>query len=175
MSPAALLPGPTSRRRGAPSTALALLLAVVLAGCGTDTDPSPAADASAASSSPADAPSGTRSPATSKSDGHAAHEGDHGDEAEETPSASPAATVAVQVRGAEVTPLAQQVDLPVGETLLVTVDADRAGELHVHADPEQLLDFPRGTTEFEITLATPGSVDIEEHEADALVARVLVR
>ena len=95
---------------------------------------------------------------------------------EKTPSASPAAvTLAVQVRGDEVTPLAEQVDLPVGETLVVTVDADRAGELHVHADPEQHLAFDSGTAEFEVTLETPGSVDIEEHEADALVARVLVR
>ncbi len=150
----------TSVRRGVRDTAVALVLGLALAGCGDGAGTAPAGDA--ASPSPSPSPSTSSSPSASAS--------------EKTPSASPAAvTLAVQVRGDEVTPLAEQVDLPVGETLVVTVDADRAGELHVHADPEQHLAFDSGTAEFEVTLETPGSVDIEEHEADALVARVLVR
>jgi hypothetical protein len=84
-------------------------------------------------------------------------------------------TLAVDVTGDTVTPVAQELDLGVGETLRITVTSDRAGELHVHSDPEHAFAFTSGTSTFELTLDTPGSVDIEEHVSDALVARVLVR
>jgi len=79
------------------------------------------------------------------------------------------------VAGDKVTPVAEQIDLAVGEPLTLTVTSDRAGELHVHSDPEHEFEFSSGTQKYKITLQTPGSVDIEEHESDALVARVLVR
>ena len=91
------------------------------------------------------------------------------------PSQPAAETLEVEVSGDQVRPVAAQVDLAVGEPLRITVRSDRSGELHVHADPERSFSFGSGTHRFRLVLATPGSVDIEEHGADALVARVLVR
>jgi hypothetical protein len=86
-----------------------------------------------------------------------------------------AQTLAVHITGDTVTPTAQEVNLAVGESLTITVQSDRAGELHVHSDPEHTFDFKPGAHTFKVTLDTPGSVDIEEHVSDTLVARVLVR
>ena len=73
------------------------------------------------------------------------------------------------------TPVAEQIDLEAGDSLLVRVRSDRAGELHVHSDPEQYVEFGSGSGEHELTLENPGAVDIEEHDSGALGARVLVR
>ena len=83
--------------------------------------------------------------------------------------------VDVTIAGGEVTPVAQEVQLGVGETLLLEVSSDRGGELHVHSAPEQFADFEAGASRLDFTFDKPGSVDVEEHASGALVVRVLVR
>lgn len=83
--------------------------------------------------------------------------------------------VDVSIVGDEVTPVAQSVDLAVGETLLLEVESDRAGELHVHSSPEQFADFAAGSSKLDFIFDKPGSVDIEEHDTGALIVRVLVK
>ena len=83
--------------------------------------------------------------------------------------------VDVAIVGDDVTPVAQSVDLAVGETLLLEVESDRAGELHVHSSPEQFANFQAGSSKLDFTFDKPGSVDIEEHESGALIVRVLVK
>ena len=83
--------------------------------------------------------------------------------------------VDVSIVGNDVTPVAQSVDLAVGETLLLEVESDRAGELHVHSSPEQFANFQAGSSKLDFTFDKPGSVDIEEHESGALIVRVLVK
>jgi cytoskeletal protein RodZ len=146
------------------SATAALVLTVALAGCGDDSE-TPDASASASESS---SPSPSKSSSDSSSESPS--ESPSGSESED---AGPA--LEVEVEGDEVKPVAEQVDLAVGERLTITVTADRAGELHVHSDPEHSFAFGPGTKTFRLTIATPGSVDIEEHESEALVARVLVR
>ncbi len=94
---------------------------------------------------------------------------------ESTPEAPAGPTLEVRVTGDAVTPAAQQIDLAVGETLTIEVQADRAGELHVQSDPEQMLEFTSGAKLLRLTLDSPGSVDLEEHETGVLIARLLVR
>ena len=48
--------------------------------------------------------------------------------------------------------------------------ADRVVELHVHAKPEQYLEFEAGTSEQELVVDTPGTVEVEEHDSGAVVA-----
>jgi hypothetical protein len=134
---------------------LAASAALALSGCGGD-EPDAGASASPEHSDHADQ---SDSPSPSKSDGPV----------------EAAATVDVTIEGDEVTPVAQAVQIGVGETVLLNVTSDRSGELHVHSSPEQELEFEAGTTELEVTLDQPGSVDIEEHESDMLVVRVLVK
>lgn len=91
---------------------------------------------------------------------------------EEAP-AGPSLEVGVQ--GDEVTPNAAEIDLAVGEPLRITFDTDRGGELHVHSKPEQYVEFEAGRSTRELIIQTPGSVEIEEHDTEAVVAVVRVR
>jgi glucose/arabinose dehydrogenase len=92
-----------------------------------------------------------------------------------TPPSVDEVEVDVTITGDDVTPIAQEVELGVGETLLLNINSDRAGEVHVHSSPEQELEFEAGSSQLDITLDKPGSVDIEEHESDSLLVRVLVK
>jgi len=80
----------------------------------------------------------------------------------------------VEVDGDTITPTNEQLEIGVGDTVTLHVTSDRAGELHVHSSPEQELEFEKGETDLPITLDKPGSVDVEEHESETLVARILV-
>jgi len=129
--------------------------AVALTACGGEADEPSAA--------PTDSPSATTSetPAEAPS---------------ESPSEEPAsASAQVTIKGESVSPVAQTVEVGVGETVTLEVTSDRAGELHVHATPEQYHDFSRGRSTIEMTFDKPGAVDVEEHESGALILRVLVQ
>ena len=86
-----------------------------------------------------------------------------------------APVLSVTIEGADVRPNAQAIDLASGEELEVEVESDRAGELHVHAKPEQYLEFDAGTTHATLVITTPGSVEVEDHETGAVVALLQVR
>jgi hypothetical protein len=152
-------PGRSPRRRAL--GAAVLLLAATLTACGDDTE-APGASEPESPSVESDSPSESASESPSESPSPS-----------ESQQAGP--TLEVEVEGDAVKPVAEQVDLAVGERLTINVKADRAGELHVHSDPEHTFEFGPGAKTFRLTLDTPGSVDIEEHESDSLVARVLVR
>jgi len=92
-----------------------------------------------------------------------------------SPQEPTAATVGVRIAGERVTPNAEQVDVTVGETLVFEIVSDRPGELHVHSKPEQFVEFGEGRTRAEISIRTPGSVKVEEHDTSAVVAIVEVR
>jgi hypothetical protein len=138
--------------------AVALTASLVLAGCGDD---EPEAEATptpteAVEESPSETPSETPSPSESAAE-------------------EPGVAVDVTIAGDDVSPMAQAVEVGVGEPLVLSVDSDRAGELHVHSNPEQTFALSAGREEIEITFDKPGQVDIEEHESGALLLRVLVR
>jgi hypothetical protein len=86
-------------------------------------------------------------------------------------------TVAVTVtrEGDTFTPNGERVELGVDQTLVLTVTADEAGELHVHSTPEQEIAYDAGTTEHEITIDRPGVVEVESHEPDSIVLQLEVR
>ncbi len=133
--------------------ALTLAATLSLAACGDDEEPS--ADASP---TPSETSSQTGSEAPS-----------------ESPSEEPSGqSVDITIKGDDVTPIAQQLDLKVGDTLTLNVTSDRPGELHVHSAPEQEKEFEAGTTTIELTFDKPGQVDVEEHESDSLILRLLV-
>ncbi len=73
------------------------------------------------------------------------------------------------------TPNGERVELEVGQTLELTVDADEAGELHVHSTPEQEIEYDEGTSEHEITIDRPGVVEVESHEPASVVLQLEVR
>jgi hypothetical protein len=80
----------------------------------------------------------------------------------------------VTIEGDAVTPNGRRLKATVGEPVVLTVDSDRAGELHVHSTPEQELEYGKGTTTLTVTIDKPGIVDIEDHIADVVVAQLEV-
>lgn len=82
--------------------------------------------------------------------------------------------VDLTIRGKTITPNNQRITAKVGSTITLHVDADHAGEIHVHSTPEQHLDYAQGTSTLYVALPTPGVVAIEDHSADITILRVEV-
>ena len=96
----------------------------------------------------------------------------------DTPSVSTDAdSVAVTItrEDGQFTPNGERVELGVGQSLVLTVTADEAGELHVHSTPEQEIAYESGTSEHEITIDRPGVVEVESHDPDSIVLQLEVR
>ncbi len=68
-----------------------------------------------------------------------------------------------------------RVEGKVGEPVTVEITADKAGELHVHSTPEQEIEFGTGTTTHEVTIESPGVVEVESHDPDTVVVQLEVR
>ena len=96
--------------------------------------------------------------------------------AEQTPEQNPdAVTIELTVRGDSIKPGPSLVKVKRGKPVVFRIDSDRPGGLHVHSSPEQTPEFKQGKSTITITIDTPGVVEVEEHEADALVAQLEVR
>lgn len=151
--------------------ALASLATLVLAGCAgpDESDEATSGAPSSATSTPTSTPS---VPADTDATASASTE----PPAPSATSAAPAGpALEVTIEGDEVTPNATEIDLAVGEPLTITFNTDRGGELHVHSKPEQYVEFEAGRSTQELVVQTPGSVEIEEHDTEAVVAVVEVR
>lgn len=132
---------------------LVLVLAGSLGACGDDADPS------------------TGSPATSESPSSSSPE--DGSASDDT--ADDTVTLEVTREGDTFTPNGERVELAVGQTLVLQVTSDEAGEFHVHSTPEQDLAYEAGTSEHEITVDRPGVVEVESHDPDSIVLQLEVR
>ncbi len=144
--------------------AAAVIAAVVLAGGGEE-DPGsgPAADDTAASS-----------PTTSET-GDATEEPSETRPTDDEPSEEPEDdAIAIHVQGDQIHPNGERIEVGTGETITLEVRSDRAGAFHVHSSPEQELEFGRGRSTLQVTVDTPGIVDVEEHEAGVVVLQLEV-
>ena len=151
--------------RSAHLIAVALTIVLALSACsgGDDESTDDAPDVTA--TAPADSGSGPpeESPSTSPSQSA-------------SPTEAPAVpTIEVRIEGDQVAPNAEKLSIAVNETLVWNITSDRAGELHVHSKPEQFVEFGEGETRAEMTIETPGSVEVEDHETSAVVAILEVR
>ena len=93
---------------------------------------------------------------------------------EDTSDATAGPTLEVEIEGDTVKPNGARVQVDVGQTVTLHVQADHAGEIHVHSNPEQELEYDRGETTLELTIDKPGIVDVEDHEADTVIAQLEV-
>ena len=151
--------------RSAHLIAVALTIVLALSACsgGDDESTDDAPDVTA--TAPADSGSGPpeESPSTSPSQSA-------------SPTEAPAVpTIEVRIEGDQVAPNAEKLSIAVNETMVWNITSDRAGELHVHSKPEQFVEFGEGETRAEMTIETPGSVEVEDHETSAVVAILEVR
>jgi hypothetical protein len=149
-------------RRGL--TALATVGCVLLAaGCGDD-EPESSDDAgqTAPASTPAESTSTEPSPTQSA-----------------TPPSSPPTEDAAQViditfQGDSVEPNGDRVEVKAGAPIELRVTADQPGEIHVHSNPEQTLEYAAGTTTLELTIDQPGIVEVESHDLDKIIVQLEV-
>ncbi len=134
------------------ATTLVVLSAVSLSGCSSAEDEPDAQDSSSATTD-----------ATSAGDGGSS-------------SAAPTGVVVdITFDGDTVDPNGERIQAKVGEPVTLNVDADAAGELHVHSTPEQEIAYDAGTSTHEVTFDQPGIVEIESHDLDKVVVQVEVR
>jgi hypothetical protein len=129
-----------------------------LAACGESE--TPAAPASPAASSPA-----TSSPSTPQSESPT----------EPEPEPEPVGTVVkINISGTTVSPSGKRIEAPLDQPVILQIKSDRAGELHVHSTPEQVVVFKAGTTQDELVFEQPGVVDVEEHETGKVLVQLQV-
>lgn len=89
----------------------------------------------------------------------------------ETPRAT---SVDIVIEDGSVTPNGERVKATVDEPITLTIDADTAGELHVHSTPEQEIPYEAGTSTATLTISRPGVVDVEDHDLDQVVVQLQV-
>lgn len=94
-------------------------------------------------------------------------------ESPETPG-SGGTSIHITIKDGEVNPAGDRVKAKVGEPITLHIDADTAGELHVHSTPEQEIAFPKGTSTKELTVEQPGIVDLEDHALEKVIVQLQV-
>lgn len=83
-------------------------------------------------------------------------------------------TVDITVKDGTVTPSGDRVKVKTGEPVTLNIDADVAGEIHVHSTPEQEIEFDKGTSTKELTIDQPGIVDVEDHALEQVIVQLEV-
>lgn len=58
-----------------------------------------------------------------------------------------------------------------GQSVLLRIEAEVPGQLHVHDDPERVIEFPGGSSEISLELLVPGIVEVEDHALGTLIVR----
>ena len=90
-----------------------------------------------------------------------------------SPSAS-GTTVDITIKGGKVTPNGERVKAEIGAPVTLKIDADTAGEIHVHSTPEQEIEFEKGTSTHRLTIDQPGIVDVEDHALEQVIVQLEV-
>jgi hypothetical protein len=98
-----------------------------------------------------------------------------GTEAKVSTDSSGTKTVDVTFENGKVTPAGSKVEIDKGKPLKLHIVADEAGEIHVHSEPEQEIQYAAGTTDKTLTIDQPGVVDVESHTLDELILQLEVR
>lgn len=78
--------------------------------------------------------------------------------------------IAITFAGGRVTPIAESVDVNVGQTVVLDITADVAGEIHVHSTPEQHVEYGVGHTQVPLNAITlPGTIEVESHSLEKTI------
>ncbi|QBX54446.1 hypothetical protein EXE58_02490 [Nocardioides seonyuensis] len=147
------------RRLLARTAPLGLVLALALTGCGTDdgSDPNtPSGEATERTSTPEPSETPTET------------------ESAEPEEELPSNVITITRQGGKITPNGERVKVPLGEEITLAIEADEAGELHVHSTPEQEISYKKGISAHQLTFKQPGVVEVESHEPDVVVLQLQV-
>jgi hypothetical protein len=84
-------------------------------------------------------------------------------------------SIHITIKDGKVTPQGDRVKVKVDKPVTLHIDADSAGQIHVHSTPEQHIDFPKGTSTKKLTIKQPGIVDVEDHKLDKVIVQLQVQ
>jgi hypothetical protein len=84
-------------------------------------------------------------------------------------------TIEITFADGDVTPSGERVEVGVGQKIDLEVTADEPGELHVHSEPEQELEYDEGETTLKLQIDRPGIVEVESHDLDKVIVQLEVK
>jgi hypothetical protein len=88
----------------------------------------------------------------------------------------PTKVIDIAINGSDTDPNGEHLDVSVGQRIELDVTADKPGEIHVHSNPEQELEYHAGSNTFELEpIQAPGQVDVESHTLDKLLFTLVAR
>jgi hypothetical protein len=90
-------------------------------------------------------------------------------------SGSGSEVLAIRVTGRTVDPAPTRVSVRVGERVTLRVSADRMAELHVHGVELERRVVPGKPTVVQFRLEEPGVFDVELHDPELLLVRLVAR
>lgn len=85
-----------------------------------------------------------------------------------------AQTVQITIENGDISPKGERVETTAGTPVTLEITSDVAGELHVHSRPEQEIEYDEGTSDHELTIDTPGIVEVESHEPPVQILQLQV-
>jgi hypothetical protein len=83
--------------------------------------------------------------------------------------------IKVRFADGKVTPNGERIEVETGQEVHFVVAADEPGEIHVHSDPEQVLEYGEGEELFKLEFDKPGVVEVESHDLDQIIVQLEVR
>jgi hypothetical protein len=83
-------------------------------------------------------------------------------------------TIDITIKDGKVTPDGDRVKASVNQPITLKIDADTAGEIHVHSSPEQHIEFGKGLTTKKLVIKKPGIIDVEDHALDQVIVQLQV-
>ena len=84
--------------------------------------------------------------------------------------------IEVTFDGDSVTPSGDRVEVGTGQDVELQITADEGGEIHVHSDPEQELEYGAGESTLTIEgIDKPGTVDVESHSLEKIIVQLEVQ
>jgi hypothetical protein len=88
----------------------------------------------------------------------------------------PTKIIDITFNGSNVTPNGERVPVALGQRIELDVTADKPGQIHVHSDPEQELNYDQGSSTIQVTpIKTPGVVTVESHALDKVIVQLQVQ
>ena len=82
--------------------------------------------------------------------------------------------IAITLDGKTVSPSAESREIKLNQPVVLRINSNAAGQLHVHSSPEQVVDFPAGESEITLTFKIPGVIAVEDHALDKLIVQLEV-
>lgn len=101
--------------------------------------------------------------------------GDDGDAAANCSSDAPTKIIKVRFADGKVTPNGDRVDVEVCQQVEFIVAADEPGEIHIHSEPEQALEYDEGEKTFKVEFDKPGVIVVESHNLDEVIIQLEVK